>query len=59
MGEPNTNLGNWYLDWKGETCSIVTALKESFLITTFKTFFALLFIFASFTQVDVEGLTPH
>lgn len=47
-GKPNTNSGNWYLDWTRETCSIATALKESFLITTFKTPFSFTVYFSFF-----------
>lgn len=52
MAKSNTIgiLGNWYLDWTRENCSIVTALKESFQTTTatFKTYFSFALCFSFF-----------
>lgn len=48
MGKANASLRNWYLDCVREACSIVSALKESFLITTSKTSFSFAFYFGFF-----------
>lgn len=48
MGEANASLRNWYLDCVREACSIVSALKESFLITISKTSFSFAFYFGVF-----------